>query len=73
MNPVVEGIDSGALRKDAIFLSPHKMIGGVETPGILIVKKRLLKWVIFIKRVVNLVVGSVFFVSKIEQQFLISF
>mmetsp|Transcript_16178 Transcript_16178/g.24424 ORF Transcript_16178/g.24424 Transcript_16178/m.24424 type:complete len:1204 (-) Transcript_16178:222-3833(-) len=27
--------------KDAIFLSPHKMLGGIGTPGVLIVKKNL--------------------------------
>ena len=26
---------------DAIFLSPHKFIGGVGTPGVLVAKKRL--------------------------------
>ncbi|MFT4749388.1 MAG: selenocysteine lyase/cysteine desulfurase [Pseudohongiellaceae bacterium] len=29
--------------KDAVFLSPHKLVGGPGTPGILIVKKQLLK------------------------------
>jgi len=28
--------------KDAVFLSPHKFLGGVGSPGVLIVKKRLL-------------------------------
>lgn len=28
--------------KDAVFLSPHKFVGGPGTPGVLIVKKRLL-------------------------------
>ncbi len=28
--------------KDAVFLSPHKFIGGPGTPGVLVVKKRLL-------------------------------
>ena len=39
MNP-----DSGnpAERKDAIFLSPHKFIGGPGTPGVLIVSRKLL-------------------------------
>jgi selenocysteine lyase/cysteine desulfurase len=27
--------------KDAILLSPHKFIGGVETPGVLVIKKHL--------------------------------
>ena len=30
-------------RKDAIFLSPHKMIGGPGTPGVLVVRRELLK------------------------------
>jgi hypothetical protein len=29
--------------KDAIFLSPHKLIGGPGTPGVLVVRKNLLK------------------------------
>jgi selenocysteine lyase/cysteine desulfurase len=39
MNP-----DSGdpAERKDAIFLSPHKFIGGPGTPGVLVVSRKLL-------------------------------
>ncbi len=32
----------GDLRKDAIFLSGHKFPGGPGTPGVLVVKKRLL-------------------------------
>ncbi len=40
--PPSEWYDSAAMiAKDAIFLSPHKMLGGVGTPGILIVKKHL--------------------------------
>ncbi|TPX00487.1 aminotransferase class V-fold PLP-dependent enzyme, partial [Schumannella luteola] len=31
-----------AARKDAIFLSPHKFIGGPGTPGVLVVSRRLL-------------------------------
>lgn len=37
MNP-----DATASYKDAVFLSPHKFIGGPGTPGVLIVKKHLL-------------------------------
>jgi selenocysteine lyase/cysteine desulfurase len=33
----------GNAKKDAVFLSPHKLVGGVSTPGILLLKKRLLK------------------------------
>ncbi|WP_191600539.1 aminotransferase class V-fold PLP-dependent enzyme [Marinomonas algicola] len=35
--------DSSLLHKDAIFLSCHKFIGGPGTPGILIIKKHLIK------------------------------
>jgi hypothetical protein len=31
-----------AARKDAIFISPHKFIGGPGTPGVLVVSKKLL-------------------------------
>jgi selenocysteine lyase/cysteine desulfurase len=33
MNPVIEGPDREFVYKDAIFLSPHKFVGGVGTPG----------------------------------------
>ncbi len=39
MNPVTED-DS---HKDAVFISPHKFVGGPGTPGILVVKQWLLK------------------------------
>jgi selenocysteine lyase/cysteine desulfurase len=38
MNP-----EDASCTKDAVFLSPHKFVGGPGTPGILIVKKQLLK------------------------------
>jgi selenocysteine lyase/cysteine desulfurase len=40
MNPSTEGTDAMSA-KDAIFISPHKFIGGPGTPGVLIVKRRL--------------------------------
>ena len=39
MNPFSE---DPAARKDAIFISPHKFIGGPGTPGVLVVSKKLL-------------------------------
>jgi selenocysteine lyase/cysteine desulfurase len=44
MNPhAIDGQSADeAGRKDAIFLSPHKFIGGPGTPGVLIVSRRLL-------------------------------
>eukprot|EP00047_Mylnosiga_fluctuans_P015090 m.43252 g.43252 ORF g.43252 m.43252 type:complete len:1037 (+) comp5771_c0_seq1:72-3182(+) len=41
--PAVRSADSAALEKDAVFISPHKFPGGPGTPGVLIVKKRLLQ------------------------------
>ena len=38
---VDEEDDGDQIYKDAIFLSPHKFIGGPRTPGILIAKKHL--------------------------------
>ncbi len=44
MNPPSEpGEPEGARCKDAIFLSPHKFIGGPGTPGVLIAKRSLFK------------------------------
>jgi len=40
MNPSAEGADA-LVAKDAIFISPHKFVGGPGTPGVLIVKRRL--------------------------------
>ncbi|KAL8616796.1 hypothetical protein ACOMHN_017833 [Nucella lapillus] len=41
MNPSVPGKDGALAYKDAIFVSPHKFVGGVDTPGVLIAKKNL--------------------------------
>ncbi|MEZ4238640.1 MAG: aminotransferase class V-fold PLP-dependent enzyme [Myxococcota bacterium] len=38
-----EGPDGHLIYKDAIFLSPHKFIGGPGTPGLLVCKKKLLR------------------------------
>ncbi len=35
-----DGVTSAS--KDAVFISPHKFIGGPQTPGVLVVKKKLL-------------------------------
>ena len=45
---------------DALFFSPHKMVGGVGCPGLLILKKKLL-----LNEVPNMVGGgTVFYVSE---------
>jgi selenocysteine lyase/cysteine desulfurase len=41
MNP--PGDDAALAYKDAIFLSPHKLIGGPGTPGVLVAKRALFK------------------------------
>lgn len=41
MNPDVDGADGHLAYKDAIFVSPHKFIGGPGTPGVLVAKRAL--------------------------------
>jgi selenocysteine lyase/cysteine desulfurase len=38
-----DGLDGRLAYKDAIFLSPHKFIGGPGTPGVLVVRRELLR------------------------------
>ena len=42
MNARDEGEDGDLAYKDAVFLSPHKFIGGPGTPGVLVVKRSIL-------------------------------
>ncbi|XP_071500517.1 uncharacterized protein [Diadema antillarum] len=66
MNPVVSGSSQSVAHKDAIFLSPHKFVGGVETPGILVAKKSL-----FVNpRPTGGGGGSVFFVRRESHRYL---
>jgi selenocysteine lyase/cysteine desulfurase len=52
--------------KDAVFLSPHKFVGGPGTPGILVVKKKLVR-----NRVpTNPGGGTVAYVSPTEHRYL---
>lgn len=53
--------------KDAIFFSPHKMLGGVGTPGVLVVKKSLVSQQNPPKRSGG---GTVFYVSHTSHRFL---
>ncbi len=43
VNPVIsEGDTNSTLAyKDAVFFSPHKFVGGVQTPGVLVAKKAI--------------------------------
>lgn len=43
MNPTREGVDAKLLTKDAVFISTHKLVGGPSTPGVLVVKRRVLR------------------------------
>ncbi|WAQ99967.1 TTCA-like protein [Mya arenaria] len=66
LNPVIAGPDQPYLSKDAVFISCHKFVGGVQTPGVLIAKKKLFK---------NTVPdgcggGSVFFVRRDGHRYL---
>jgi selenocysteine lyase/cysteine desulfurase len=52
--------------KDAVFLSPHKFIGGPSTPGVLVVRRELLR-----NRVPDVPGGgTVSFVSAVEHHYL---
>ncbi len=41
MNMVAPGPDGQLAYKDAVFISPHKFIGGPGTPGVLVAKRKL--------------------------------
>lgn len=43
MNQVAPGPDGHLAYKDAVFVSPHKFIGGPGTPGLLVVKRAIVK------------------------------
>jgi selenocysteine lyase/cysteine desulfurase len=43
MGPAGDGPDAALTYKDAVFLSPHKFIGGPGTPGVLAVRRELLR------------------------------
>jgi selenocysteine lyase/cysteine desulfurase len=58
------GTDGGFL--DAVFMSPHKFIGGPQTPGVLVVRRELVR-----NRVPTVPGGgTVLFVDPVEQRYL---
>eukprot|EP00124_Ichthyophonus_hoferi_P002842 Ihof_evm3s214 gene=Ihof_evmTU3s214 len=63
MNPTS---NAGLAYKDAVFISTHKYIGGVGTPGIMVVKKRLFSHPVPSEPGG----GTVFFVSRDGHQYL---
>ncbi|XP_069131518.1 uncharacterized protein [Argopecten irradians] len=66
MNPVDTSEDQPYIYKDAIFMSPHKFVGGVSTPGILVAKKKLFRNVVPDK----CGGGSVFYVRRDGHRYL---
>ena len=72
MNPSIlstgdESYKGADISKDAIFISPHKMMGGVNTPGILVVKKQLVNQKIPPRTSGG---GTVFYVTNLHHRFL---
>ncbi len=66
MNMTDDSADGHLLYKDAIFLSPHKFIGGPGTPGVLVAKKAL-----FTNRVpASVGGGTVAYVSTQDHRYL---
>ncbi|XP_050546632.1 uncharacterized protein LOC126908518 isoform X2 [Daktulosphaira vitifoliae] len=66
MNPLFPANDQ-AVYKDAIFFSGHKFVGGIQTPGILVAKKKLFKNKIPVGGGGG---GTVFFVSRKDHRYL---
>lgn len=71
MNPsaATANDDASLLSKDAIFFSGHKLLGGVGTPGVLIVKKRIVSSINPPERCGG---GTVFYVTDDHHRFLSS-
>lgn len=66
MDPATTGPDSHLAYKDAIYLSPHKFIGGPGTPGVLVARREL-----FTNRVPAVPGGgTVAYVNPIEHRYL---
>lgn len=67
-SPLKSGYEDPVLvSKDAVFISPHKMIGGIGGPGILVVKKSLVSQVNPPNRSGG---GTVFYVTNTHHRFL---
>lgn len=55
----------GLAYKDAVFFSPHKLVGGPQSSGILIAKKKIL----FSKKPARFGGGIVFFVNELDHEY----
>ncbi len=67
MNPKASGDVNNLCAKDAIYFSMHKFVGGVQTPGILIAKKKLFRKT---EPTLGGGGGSVFFVTESDHKYL---
>lgn len=66
MDPPATGSDADLAYKDAIYLSPHKFIGGPGTPGVLVARREL-----FTNRVPAIPGGgTVAYVNPVEHRYL---
>ncbi len=66
MSPADDGPDAELAYKDAIFISPHKLIGGPGTPGVLVARREL-----FTNRVPAVPGGgTVSYVNPLEHRYL---
>jgi len=66
MSPSASGPDAHLAYKDAIYLSPHKFIGGPGTPGLLVARKEL-----FVNRVPAVPGGgTVAYVNPVDHRYL---
>ncbi len=66
MSPQADGPDGHLAYKDAIFISPHKLIGGPGTPGVLVARREL-----FTNRVPAVPGGgTVSYVNPLEHRYL---
>jgi len=43
MNPHLPGVGENAVHKDAVIFAGHKFIGGLQSPGVLVAKRWLLR------------------------------
>ena len=65
MNPGASSPEGELVNKDAVFLSPHKFVGGPGTPGVLVAKRKL-----FLNRVPSVPGGgTVSYVSSAEHRY----
>lgn len=67
VNPAVPGDVDNLCAKDAVYFSFHKMVGGVQTPGLLVVKKKLVR---NHRPAYGGGGGSVFFVTEEDHRYL---